>query len=113
MRTERENSGSTPGHNCDRSDGDQCPSCPWLFWPGGERTRLRLFLLRRLEHRVRLARIGIEPEDEKLRGQRAEIDDAADQRLRIVPLRLGLLRFGIGAGRCVGLRGRKTRSTVS
>ena len=38
-----------------------------------------------LEHRARLARIGIEPEDEEFGRHRAEIDDAVDERLRPVP----------------------------
>src|SRR6202035_1018668 len=51
----------------------------------GERPRIRLNILWRLENRPRLARVGIEPKDEEFGRQRAEIDDTADERLRPVP----------------------------
>src|ERR1700692_4459543 len=51
----------------------------------GERPRIRLNVLWRLENRIRLARVGIEPKDEKFSRQSAEIDDTADERFRPVP----------------------------
>ena len=74
----------------------------------GERPLVRLDLLRRLENRPRLARIGIEPEDEEFGRQRAEIDDTADERFRPVPapLRPFGIRFGglVPAGLALGRR---------
>src|SRR5580693_8120644 len=54
----------------------------------GERPRIRLNVLWRLENRTRLARVGIEPKDEEFGRQRAQIDDTADERLRPVPAAL-------------------------
>ena len=64
----------------------------------------------------RLARIGIEPEDQELGGKRTKIDDTADQRLRIVPLhvaRLASLGFRLAAGGCCGTNTRSTASSIS
>src|SRR5271154_525534 len=54
----------------------------------GERPPIRLAVTRRLEHRAGLTRIGIKAEHQKLGGERAEIDEAANQRLRIAPFHL-------------------------
>src|ERR1700675_4774631 len=59
-----------------------------LFLQSGqrrERPRIRLNVLWRLENRIRLARVGIEPKDEKFSRQSAEIDDTAHERFRPVP----------------------------
>src|SRR6202043_626741 len=71
-------------------------SPPLELGEGGERAFVGRCLAWRLEDRPGLAGIGIKPEDEKLRRERAEIDRAADQRLRLAPAfgRVALFRTG-------------------
>ena len=71
---------------------------------------------RRLENRAGFARIGIEPEDQEFGRERAEIDRAVDQRLRIVPFpRAVRRRLAVDppAACGPGCRGTKDRSTFS
>ena len=60
---------------------------------GGKGSLLRLAILRLLENRTRFARIRIQAKNEKLGRQRAQIDDAADERFRIIPFDAVLLGF--------------------
>jgi len=55
----------------------------------GKRPRIGGNVLRWLKFRARFAGIGIDPDDQELGRQRAEIDASAEQRLRLVevPLR--------------------------
>src|SRR5208283_4425463 len=62
---------------------------------------VRLGLRRRLEHRSGLAGIGIKPEDEELDGERAEIDQPADQRLRLIRALATLPDYSVFALRCL------------
>src|SRR5579863_8918674 len=86
MRHRSENSGSTPGF--------EAPGL--IFGQLGKRGKwaiLRCANLRRLENCARFAGIRIEPQDQEFGGERAQIDDSADERLPIVPFYVARLGF--------------------
>ncbi len=104
-----------PGNNC-----VQWPSRPWPFVSPASAANgpsSGLAVRRRLENRARLAGIGIEPEDQELGGERAQIDHAVDQRLRIRSISsarsASRARRPCPSRASRGCGGTKTRSTVS
>lgn len=61
-----------------------------------KRSLLAVGILRRLENRTRFARIRIQAKNQKLGRQRAQIDDAADERFWGTPFDAVLLAFVLG-----------------